>query len=258
MATAILGVYFLPVRYTVVRKYLVCCLAGIGLLPAVVFADFDVRWENTGDGSEALFAGALRDSGIIADARKLDQVALDWPPRLSLVLGGHGFPRYEPRAQQITLPYEYLAQATRAQANFESSRTAALQRGLDVVEYTLYHLLGHALLGSHDVDADPQAERLATWLMASQYVNGGEQWLEAVEAFGRASQRLDGPLDDYWHGHGLSKAGAKRLNCLVVGQAPERYAERFPGLSESPEKVAACVADWASLQRSTETPRAQE
>ncbi len=235
------------------RKTLLCASLGILLWPLSALADFAVRWEDARDGSEALFAGALRDSGIVEDATAHEQLPLQWPDELTLVLGGDGLPRYDNNTQEIHLPYHYLAQATRAQSHFEESRTAALHRGLDVVEYTLYHLLGHALLGGHDVDNDAEAERLATWLMVTQFMSGGEQWLEDIVAFGRASQRLDGPLEDYWHSHGLSKRGAERLNCLVIGQAPGRYVARYPGLTESPEQAAACESDWTAVQNRIET-----
>lgn len=226
-----------------------CALVlALSMLPGLALAQFEAHWQQPQDGEQALFAGALRDSNIVADALKLAHQPLRWPQPLRLRLGGEGEPHFDPGDNTVSLPYHYLAKAVRAQAEFEPSRAAALQRGLDVVEYTLYQLLGHALLGGHDVDRDPEAEALATWLMVTATDNGGEQWLEDVEAFARASQRLDGPLSDYWHGHGLSKRAEQRLNCLVVGSAPNRYLERFPGLREAPAQAAACETEWRALE----------
>lgn len=217
------------------------------LTPLISWADFRVQWLEPRDGSEALFAGALQDSAIIRDAAKLDSVGLAWPAQLEIALGGDGVPRYDASTYRVHLPYSYLAHAVRAQLHFEDSRVAALKKGLDVVEYSLFHLLGHALIGHHSVDEDERAEAFATWLMVTQFVNGGEQWLDNVHAFGRASQKLDGPLEDYWHSHGLSKRASEQLNCLVVGSRPEQYLQRFPGLVESPEQASACKNQWNVL-----------
>ncbi len=218
------------------------------LLPTPLLADFAVQWQPARDGSEELFAGALRDSRIINDAAKLDELQLNWPDALTLSMGGAGLPRYDSDARSIHLPYSYLALAVRTQYNFEESRAAALQRGLDVVEYTIYHLLGHALIDDHSVDFDEEAEKISTFLMTTSFSNGGEQWLDDIVAFGRASQKLDGPLEDYWHDHGLSKRAAQRLNCIVIGSDPQRYVERFPGLVEAADKSAACQKEWVELK----------
>ncbi|MGB0865184.1 MAG: DUF4344 domain-containing metallopeptidase [Granulosicoccaceae bacterium] len=218
------------------------------LLPSTLWANFEVRWQTPQSGSEELYAGALRDSNIVKDAFKLGKRPFKWPATLTFMMGGSGTPRYDPTNATITIPYSYLAEAVQGQSHFEESRATALQRGLDVVEYTLYHLLGHALLDSHDVDQDETAESLATWLMVTSTSNGGEQWLEDVEAFSRASQKLDGPLEDYWHSHGLSKRSMQRLNCLVVGSGPTLYLQRFPGLVESPAQTAACETQWQTLR----------
>lgn len=234
--------YYVPIKFKALA--LAACL-----FPAAALANFEVYWQTPEGGSEELFAGALRDSNIIKDALKHAKLPLKWPKTVTFMMGGEGLPRFDAKKQTIHLPYDYLANAVQAQKNFEESRAVSLQRGLDVVEYTVYHLLGHALVGrgSHDVDVDETAEALATWLMVTGFQNGGEQWLDDVLFFGRASQRLDGPLEDYWHSHALTKRGEQRLNCLVVGSGPARYHERFPSLTESPEQGEACVEQWQEL-----------
>jgi len=217
------------------------------LTPTTLLASFEAHWQVPTPGTEELYAGALRDSGIVKDAFQLEALTLKWPDTLTLSMGGVGLPRYISNTHTVHIPYSYLAHAARAQFNFEDSRATALQRGLDVVEYTLYHLLAHALLDNHSVDVDETAEQLSTWMMVTSFNNGGEQWLEDIEAFSRATQKLDGPLEDYWHDHGLAKRPAEQLNCLVIGSDPQRYLEQYPGLAESPEKTATCVENWRAL-----------
>lgn len=227
------------------------------LCPTALLANFEVHWQTPETGSQELFAGAMRDSNIIKDALKLGKLPLKWPETVTFMMGSEGLPRYEAKQHTIHIPYSYLANAVRGQYKFEESRAASLQRGLDVLEYTLYHLLGHVLTGSHDVDTDETAEALATWLMVTGYKNGGEQWLDDVLVFGRASNKLDGPLEDYWHSHSLSKRGAQRLNCFVVGSAPALYHERFPSLAETPAQAEACEDQWQQLEELVQTEFAQ-
>ncbi len=210
-------------------------------------AAIPVEWMPSETDEQRLFASALQQSGIVQDAATLDRVDLDWPERLVIRLVADGTPDYQAETQTIVLPYTYLAAATRAQDNFEESRGDAFKRGLDMVEYTLYHLLGHALQGHHDEADDTGVERVATWLMVSQFPNGGEQWLENTHAFGRASQKLDGPLSDYWHSHGLYKSRERAINCLVFGSDIEHFSTLYPGLTENPDTARECVRQWREL-----------
>ncbi len=228
------------------------CSAFLSLaLSATALADFEVAWQQPVDANEALFADALRASGMVADAAALERVPLDWPSDLTLVFGGSGTPNFQREAATITLPYSYLAQAVQAQSQFELERSAALQRGLDTVEFTLYHLLAQALTDpadtERDADLDKLAEHTATWLMVSQFPNGAEQWFVNTEAFARASQRLDGPLTDYWHSHSVYAAREREINCLIVGSDLSLIATLFRGLDA--ETAQACAEDWQELNR---------
>lgn len=212
-----------------------------------LWAAIPVTWVETQDEAVALFQTALSQSGMVQDAASLADAPLDWPDELRILAGGEGIPRYEPDTQTIHLPASYLAEAVRAQSHFEVSRVDALRRGLDMVEYTLYHLLGHAVVGVYDEANDERAEHISTWLMVSSFSNGGEQWLENVRAFGRASQKLDGPTSEYWHRHALYRSRERQLNCLIFGSDIDHFANLFPGLAESPEKALACVEAWQTL-----------
>ncbi|MEM6986162.1 MAG: DUF4344 domain-containing metallopeptidase [Pseudomonadota bacterium] len=212
-------------------------------------ANLEIEWVSSDDERVALFEQALHQSGMVQDAASLGETPLDWPDALTIVAGGAGSPHYDPSSQTIYLPATYLAEAVRAQDNFEESRQNALKSGLDMVEYTLYHLLGQAVVGEQVDSVDPAVEDASTWLMVSSFPNGGEQWLANLRAFARASQKLDGPLSEYWHSHALYRLREKQLNCLVFGSNIAHFANLYPGVSENPDAAQACVEAWQALDR---------
>ncbi|MEM9602122.1 MAG: DUF4344 domain-containing metallopeptidase [Pseudomonadota bacterium] len=228
-------------------RYLTTLLLALALPIASALAAVPVIWLPPDDAEHTLLLDALKQSGIVQDAASATDTPAAWPEALRIRVGGDGLPRYDVEARSIELPADYLAAAVRAQAEFEVERSDALKRGFDVVEYTLYHLLGHAITGDYDVDNDDIAEAFSTWLMVTSFPNGGEQWLENVHAFGRASQKLDGPLSDYWHRHALFRTREKQLNCLVFGSNIAHFANLYPGLTEAPDAAQGCVEAWQAL-----------
>lgn len=235
-------------------KHLLTALSALLIPVSLAFAAFPVTWMESDSTENALFVDALKQSGVVQDAAGLSSVPVAWPERLHIIAGGGGLPRYDVALQAIHIPADYLATAVRAQDQFEESRSEALKAGMDVVEYTLYHLLGHALYGGYDEAEDARAEAAATWLMVTSFPNGGEQWLENLRAFGRASQKLDGPLTDYWHKHALYRIREKQLNCLVFGSDIAHFATLYPGLKENQSDAEACVQSWQQLDQSIKNP----
>ena len=89
--------------------------------------------------------------------------------------------------------------------------------------------------------------------MIKGFANGGEQWFSNAEAFGRASQLLDGPLQDYWHKHSLYKSRQKKINCWILGSAPEKYENLLKPVLKPDERKARCVNEWKVLDKKMQT-----
>ena len=220
------------------------------------YADVSARWNTPLNDTQALAKEVLDKSNIITDLSTLvkkhfkSSSAIDIE-NLSIKLTTSGTPTVNTSKPELILPYDYITQAIKAQAELEETQEDALDRGFDLIEYTLYHLLGHLLSGDPSPDADDQAEALSTWLMIKSWPNGGEQWHSDARAFGRASQLLDGSLQDYWHAHSLYKSRQAQINCWILGSNPEQYEPLLKQVLEPEKRRTKCIAAWQTLNTSS-------
>lgn len=205
-------------------------------------ADATVNWQST---TETLAREVLDRSNIVADFTSL--VSKHFKITLRVTVNDDLVPHVNADNKEITLPYRYLTHAISSHAELEETQQAALDRALDTVEYTLYHLFGHLLITDNSADADDFAEAISSWLMIKAYANGGEQWFNDAEAFGRASQLLDGPLEDYWHEHSLYKSRNRVINCWILGSAPDKYNDLLTPVLEPHERTTRCKREWQLL-----------
>ena len=222
-------------------------------------ADAELRWVPGESALEQQLAAYLTDSKIVSDIVVLldENFELDTPLIITVgsSLDALGIPTYSSEDRRIRLPYAYLEKAIRAQAELVEGTTPdadpaqgdAVRRAMDLVEYTIYHLVGHALVDEASTDADDRAEAISSWLMITAWPNGPEQWLQDVQAFADASQKLDGSLDDYWHSHALYKGREDTLSCWALGADPDRIEPLLPAVTDPFERRAQCARSWARL-----------
>jgi len=220
------------------------------LVPAAVTADVTIQIQdgNTTD-ADPLLSKALVDSNILSDFVQLVEENFLFDPPLVLAIGANEGPDYDYDTHVLRMPFSYLGRAVETQAELVEDREEALRRGLDIVEYTLYHLLGHALIDDPAVEADGAAEALSSWVMLSHWRNGEEQWHQAARIFAEASQKLDGPLEDFWHTHSLYRARHETIECWILGSDPETYAKLLPTVLKTASRAEECAESWRKLHR---------
>lgn len=219
----------------------------------------ELRWQAAESDVDRALANYLADSNIVSDLLVLASANLALDPPLAISIGsgldGSRAPSYSPEERRIRLPYAYFEDAIGAQATLGEASPdedaveegQAVRRALAMIEYTLYHLLGHALVDDADPSADAAAEAVSSWLMLSGWPNGAEQWLVASRAFAAASQRLDGPLEDYWHSHALYRINERTHACWALGADPERIEPLLPASLEPAERRERCARSWQRL-----------
>jgi hypothetical protein len=216
-------------------------------MPAV--ADVTIQLQNGGTETSQLLTDYLADSHVLSDFVELVDQNFDFDPPLVLAIGVTEGPDYNGQTHVLRMPYTYLDRAVEVQERLTERREDALQRGLDVFEYTLYHLLGHALNDDPGIEADAAAESLSSWVMLRHWSNGGEQWYAAISAFGAASQKLDGPLEDFWHAHSLYRSRQNTIECWILGSDPTAYERLLPAVLEPINRRRKCEASWRKLNQ---------
>lgn len=237
------------------QKLILIISLALLALPTHAPADATSQWTPLASDAQALAKSVLSRSNIISDFLKMintnfknsDQLAID---DIKVIVDNNGAPAANIDRYEISIPYEYLIHATKSHTELEESRDVALKRGLDTVEYTLYHVWAHLITDDLSPDNDDTAEAVSTWLMINAWPNGGEQWFEDAQAFGRASQLLDGPLNDYWHAHSLYKSRNSAINCWILGSNPEQYEPLLKATFDPAERRQECVSKWQQLDAS--------
>lgn len=230
-------------------------------LPATTRAESELRWAPGETTLEQHLAAYLTDSKIITDLVLLLDANFNLERPIGITVGGkideRGQPSYSAEEQRIRLSYQYIEQAVRAQAELVEGTTpddslqpgAAIDRAMDLVEYTLYHLVGHALINDEDSGADDLAEAVSSWLMISGFPNGAAQWINDVRAFSAASRQLDGPADDYWHAHSVYRIRQDIMLCWALGADPDTVEPMLPAVANPLERRAQCARSWQKLDQ---------
>ncbi len=214
-----------------------------------VSAEVSSSWQTT---EETLSREVLERSNVVSDFTALINEhfssSAELPiENLSVTINDDQLPHIDVVDAKLILPYRYLTYAIKSHADLEETKEAALERAINTVEYTVYHLFGHYIAADNGADSDDIAEALSSWLMIKGFTNGGEQWFANAEAFGRASQLMDGPLQDYWHEHSLYKSRQEVMNCWILGSAPDRYRNLFRAVLDPQERTQRCIAEWNKL-----------
>ena len=225
-------------------------LAAASVTP--VAADVSLRWQAGSAASTPMLAEYLVDSNVVSDFIELVSENFRFETPLVVAIGAGGGPDYEAPTNTIRLPYDYLERAVRAQATLlaaesdgDGEEALAVRRALDVIEYTLYHLLGHALAGSDGIEVEELAEALSSWVVLGHWPGGAAEWRRVSVSFAQASQRLDGPLSDYWHAHGLHAARERLLACWIIGRDTGEVP--LSSLPNAEARQEECRARWIAL-----------
>jgi len=216
-----------------------------------VKADATVNWQDT---TQTLSKQVLQNSNITSDLTDLIDEHFQSTPaldtgNLKITINNARRPAVNAESTEIILPYSYIIASIKAHSELEETKEQALQRGLDMVEYTLYHLFAHLLLREDSEDADDLAEAWSSWLMIKSFPNGAEQWFADSTAFARASQLLDGSVQDYWHAHSLSKSTQRKINCWILGSDTVKYQRLLKPVLDPEERNKRCAIEWQQLDR---------
>jgi len=255
------------VRLAVARA--IAAALGASLVWAGPIAAAQLRWMAAESDVDRALAAYLTDSNIISDLLALTGRNISLDPELQLSIGpdvdGSRRPGYTGEERRIWLPYAYFEDVVRAQAALGEADASpggpgdgadgaaidqegrAVRDALDMLEYTLYHLLAHALLDNASASLDRDAEAISAWLMIKGWPGGALQWVEAARAFGRASQRLDSPARDYWHVHALYARDERRHLCWALGADPVAVEPLMDAVLNAAARRQRCQASWYQL-----------
>jgi len=163
-------------------------------------------------------------------------------------------PYYNPETLAIIINYEFVEyvtalflQARYVDADSEEELYSAV---LDVIEFILYHEIGHALVHMLDLPITGKEEdavdALATVIL-TEFVDGGaEILLTAADVFALAAEsETEFEEADFWDEHSLDIQRFYSIICWVYGSNPEQYAQLIVEEGIDEERAVSCPDEYA-------------
>ena len=174
--------------------------------------------------------------------------------------GGDTSPYYDPADGNIHVPYEFFYEAIGVFLGLGSKDEEAIDEAIDVVEFVVYHEVGHALVDALDIPVTGREEDAVDGLAAAILIGVIEQgagtvltaadWFAGLSEFGGDTIVAEQFADV----HSLDDQRFYSLLCWVYGSNPDRYRwlVRNGDLPRSralgcPEEFVQNVESWVKL-----------
>ena len=190
----------------------------------------------------------LERAGTLEIAVQTLNDSFDIPHDVRIILGGEEGPLYDPETLEILIPHDFLISGferhlaaveddlAESQANPYSeepeldAHDIARDIMLDVLEHTLYHEAGHALIDLLELPVvgreEDAVDVLATLMVLGLYPEGGEIALNAAFDFVLLEWEEGGIHEEDLRGeHSLDSQRSHAISCLVLGSNPDRYSD---------------------------------
>ena len=143
---------------------------------------------------------------------------------------GDTSPYYDPNDGNIHIPYEFLYETLGVFLELGSGDEEAIDEAVDVLEFVVYHEVGHALVDALNIPITGREEDAVDGLAASILIGVVEQgtgtvltaadWFAGLSAFGGDTIVAEQFADV----HSLDDQRFYSLLCWVYGSDPDRHA----------------------------------
>ena len=216
-----------------------------------VFAadNFRIRRLEPSDSGERHVASLLNDAALLSDFATFVNGTLLLPERLTLEFGGSDGPLYDPAKSQIVVPYEFVDYTQKLfRQGVEKIEQEELDAvSLDVLEHTLYHELGHALVDMLELPIvgkeEDAVDGLATILLIESFEEGSDVVASVADMF-YLEDEASGEDVSFWDDHSLDIQRFYNTLCLVYGSDPENNADLVEDIEMDEERLEQCPYDY--------------
>ncbi|MBF0424051.1 MAG: hypothetical protein HQL73_13785, partial [Magnetococcales bacterium] len=196
----------------------------------------------------------LHSSGRMEAVVNNLQASFTLPHTLVIHFGEDDGPRYLPDHFEIRIPYGFVAEiaATMARQQSKEGGSSVKTDTLDVVEWVLYHELGHAFIDVYDLPVlgkeEDAADALATLLAIRLVENGGRIALTAADLLTRiAADRGHTTQTVFWSEHSLDRQRFFQVICWVYGSDTAVFAPLAASGTISRQRAQRCTDAFALM-----------
>jgi len=185
------------------------------------------------------------------------------PKNIIFVFGAEEGPLYDSETREILMPDDFTLEIMQRfiNAKYVSTEEQLFEVTMDVIEHTLYHELGHALVDVLEIPITGKEEdavdSMATMLVILTNKEGGEIALSAADLFDLEGEDIKGFTDeDFWDEHSLDFQRFYNTVCMIYGSDSNKYKYLIEELEITSGRAALCVDDffrenksWGTLLR---------
>ncbi len=188
--------------------------------------------------------------------QRINQILLI-PENVVFLFGAEDGPLYDPLLKQIWMPDDFTYEVIERfeQANYVENEQELFDVTVDVIEHTLYHELGHALIDILQIPITGREEdavdNLATILVIMTNEEGGEVALSAADLFDlEGDDRQEFTDEDYWGEHSLDYQRFYNAICYIYGSKPDQYQYLIEELAITEDRAELCIEDFLRIRTS--------
>lgn len=225
-------------------------------LPALANGKFKFERINPITEQQELISYVDRESKIVIERMNNYLIV---PEDVTVVFGANDGPLYDPETHEVFMPDEFILEVMQRfkDASYVKTIEELFNVTMDVIEHTLYHELGHALVELLQIPITAKEEdavdSLATILVILTNKNGEEVALSAADLFDLEGEEIEELTDiDFWDEHSLDFQRFYNTICLIYGSQPDRYAFLIDELEITEERADLCIDDYQRESRSWE------
>ncbi len=182
---------------------------------------------------------------------------LQIPKDVSFVFGAEDGPLYDPEKHEILMTDDFTFEVMGRfiNAKYVEKEDELFEVTMDVIEHTLYHELGHALVDVLQIPItgreEDAADNLATMLVILSNEKGGEVALSAADLFDLEGEDIKEFTDeDFWDEHSLDFQRFYNTVCLIYGSEPDQYQYLIKELDIAEDRAELCIDDYHRQSKS--------
>ena len=176
-------------------------------------------------------------------------LTFDLPANIAIRFEEGDGPAYYEDDRTIVMNYDFVQNAVEVFAGSDADlrNEEVADNVLGVIEFVLYHEMGHALINVYDLPVTGKEEDSVDALATVVAVITDRQTiaLAGIDLFNAwAEERGELSEEDFWDEHSLDEQRMYAIICWLYGSDPKLFKDLAKAVEMDADREDACQADW--------------